>query len=118
MCLGTGGSSPLMRIANFLTFPKISRNFETVMMNPPFGTRKAGIDWTFLETAFKAADVVYSLHKSSTREYLLAKAGRDCGFEGEVVAEMKFDLPRSYKFHKKESLDIAVDLLRFERREG
>ena len=87
-------------------------------MNPPFGTRNAGIDWVFLETAFNHADVVYSLHKSSTRKYLLDRASKDFDLDSQVIAEMKFDIPKSYKFHKKESLDIAVDLLRFERKNG
>jgi predicted RNA methylase len=42
---------------------------DTVLMNPPFGTKKsAGIDMIFLERATRVAGkVVYSLHKSSTR---------------------------------------------------
>jgi predicted RNA methylase len=31
----------------------------------------------------------------------------------EVVAELRYDLPRSYKFHKKDSVDIEVDFLHF-----
>ena len=30
----------------------------------------------------------------------------------EVVAEMKFDIPAMYKFHKEKSVDVRVDLLR------
>lgn len=92
----------------------INSKFDTVVMNPPFGTRSAGADWTFLETGLKNANVVYSLHKSSTRSYLLEKAKRDFKCSAEVVAELKFDIPKAYKFHKKESLDVMVDLLRFE----
>ena len=83
-------------------------------MNPPFGTRKEGMDWLFLETALRNSDVVYSLHKTSTRRYLLEKAAREFNCKSEVIAEMKFDIPKSYKFHKKDSVDVAVDLLRFE----
>ena len=31
----------------------------------------------------------------------------------EVLAELRFDLPASYKFHKKSSVDIQVDFVRF-----
>lgn len=43
--------------------------FDTVIMNPPFGTKKnAGIDMKFLEVGIKLAKTaVYSLHKTSTR---------------------------------------------------
>lgn len=43
--------------------------FDTVIMNPPFGTKSnAGIDMKFLKRALKLSNnVVYSLHKTSTR---------------------------------------------------
>ena len=31
----------------------------------------------------------------------------------EVVAELRFDLPSTYKFHKQKSVDIEVDFIRF-----
>ena len=37
----------------------------------------------------------------------------DWGFpESEVVAEMRFDIPNSYKFHKCKTKDVEVDLIR------
>lgn len=45
------------------------RAFDTVVMNPPFGTKhNAGMDMKFLAAGLKLArTAVYSLHKSSTR---------------------------------------------------
>ena len=41
---------------------------DTVVMNPPFGTRKKGADMGFLRAALGVAKrAVYSLHKTSTR---------------------------------------------------
>ena len=55
-----------------MTFQIISPpDFDTVVMNPPFGTRNAGIDTLFVETAMQNANVVYSLHKTSTREVII-----------------------------------------------
>lgn len=31
----------------------------------------------------------------------------------DVIAQLRFDLPKTYKFHKKNSVDVAVDLYRF-----
>lgn len=31
----------------------------------------------------------------------------------EVMAELRFDLPATYRFHKQKSVDIEVDLIRF-----
>lgn len=37
----------------------------------------------------------------------------DWGFpDSEVVAEMKFDIPKSYNFHKAKTKDVEVDLIR------
>ncbi|KAL0104829.1 hypothetical protein PUN28_016461 [Cardiocondyla obscurior] len=94
---------------------KFEKYFDTVIMNPPFGTKNnAGIDIKFLETAIKlSTNAVYSLHKSSTRDYVLSKA-MQLGARGTVIAELRYDLPRAYKFHKKASVDIQVDFIRFE----
>ncbi|KAH0561396.1 rRNA N6-adenosine-methyltransferase METTL5 [Cotesia glomerata] len=93
---------------------KFEKAFDTVIMNPPFGTKNnAGIDMEFLEIATKLSrNAVYSLHKTSTRNFILKKA-KQFNCEATVVAELRYDLPQAYKFHKKESVDIQVDFIRF-----
>lgn len=94
--------------------PLASNCVDTVMTNPPFGTKpgNAGIDVTFLRTAIRLARLsVYSFHKSSTRDYLL-KTVESWGHQVEVVAQMKFDIPKMYKFHSKDIVDVDVDLIR------
>eukprot|EP01018_Ginkgo_biloba_P002315 Gb_29661 [translate_table: standard] len=88
---------------------------DTVIMNPPFGTRKKGADMDFLSVALKVSTgVVYSLHKTSTREHVKRSAIRDLNANtAEVLCELRFDLPALYKFHKKREVDVAVDLWRF-----
>ncbi|XP_050670335.1 rRNA N6-adenosine-methyltransferase METTL5 isoform X1 [Leptidea sinapis] len=96
--------------------------FDTVVMNPPFGTKNnAGMDMKFLKMGLNlSSDCVYSLHKSSTR-YIsvlllhrshIEKKVREWGVKGEVIAELRYNLESSYKFHKHKSKDIAVDLWR------
>mmetsp|Transcript_42330 Transcript_42330/g.102291 ORF Transcript_42330/g.102291 Transcript_42330/m.102291 type:complete len:215 (+) Transcript_42330:1528-2172(+) len=86
---------------------------DTVISNPPFGTKmNEGIDAQFLRSATRLArKAVYSFHKTSTRPFL-SKLVAEWGFKLEVVAEMKFDIPQSYKFHKQATKDVEVDLLR------
>ena len=86
---------------------------DTVLTNPPFGTKQnAGIDVTFLRAACRLATrAVYSFHKTSTRPYLI-KTIKNWGYEVEVCAEMKFDVPKSYSFHKQNNVDVEVDLIR------
>ncbi|XP_060836967.1 rRNA N6-adenosine-methyltransferase METTL5 [Rhopalosiphum padi] len=97
---------------------KIDKNmqlkaFDTVIMNPPFGTREKGADLVFLKMALSlATKAVYSLHKTSTRKRVIAMA-KQLGVHSKVIAELRFDLPASYKFHKQNSVDVEVDLIRF-----
>ncbi len=88
---------------------------HTVITNPPFGTRTAGADVAFLEAAAALQpQVIYSLHKTSTRAFLLGRA-EEMGYHAEAVAEMAFPLPKAYAFHRKSEGSVAVDLLRLTR---
>lgn len=88
--------------------------FDTVVMNPPFGTKhNKGLDLVFLQTGIKLArGAVYSLHKTATRDHVVKRA-REWGAQPQVVAELRYDLPATYKHHKKTSVDIEVDFIRF-----
>lgn len=87
--------------------------FDTVIMNPPFGTRDKGADLMFIKTALNmASNAVYSLHKTSTRKYIL-RIAKKFGVYCKVIGEVRFNLEQSYKFHKQDSVDIQVDLVRF-----
>ena len=57
-------------------------------------------------------------------QYLCAALTQSCAIRGhrgdvetfEVLAELKFDVPKIYKFHKDKSRDIMVDLIRLVKR--
>lgn len=87
--------------------------FDSVLMNPPFGTKNnAGIDIKFLRMGLDlSCDSVYSLHKSTTRSHIQKKV-KEWEVKGSVIAELRYNLPATYKFHKQQSRDIAVDLWR------
>lgn len=91
------------------------RKFDTVLMNPPFGTKQnKGTDLLFLERALEICqNVVYSLHKTATRSHILKKC-QDWGVTGKAVAQVRYNLESTYKFHKNKSVDIDVDLWRIE----
>ena len=95
--------------------PQMAKKFDTVILNPPFGTKhNKGLDMTFVKYGLcLAKNTVYSLHKTSTRAHVLKKAKEDWGVDAKVIAELKYDLPASYKHHKKTSVDIEVDFVRF-----
>lgn len=93
---------------------KFHKFFDTVVLNPPFGTKhNHGSDMEFLKVALDISKTaVYSLHKTATRSHIVKKAA-DWGVKMKVLAQLRYDLPSTYKFHKKKSIDIEVDFIRF-----
>ncbi|XP_022200475.2 rRNA N6-adenosine-methyltransferase METTL5 [Nilaparvata lugens] len=88
--------------------------FDTVVTNPPFGTRQKGADVRFVTAGLQlASTALYSLHKTSTRAHIVSLARNMPGVSVKVVAELRYNLPATYKFHKNDSVDIRVDLVRF-----
>ncbi|XP_037464504.1 rRNA N6-adenosine-methyltransferase METTL5-like isoform X2 [Triticum dicoccoides] len=66
---------------------------DTVVMNPPFGTKRKGADMEFLSMGLKvASQAVYSLHKTSTREYIKKAALRN---GNAVSAEVLCEVPQA-----------------------
>ncbi|KAM7537215.1 hypothetical protein Aperf_G00000072870 [Anoplocephala perfoliata] len=93
--------------------PPKTKVFDTTIINPPFGTTEEnkGIDVKFLKVALSmSGEHVYSLHKTTTRKHIV-KTVQDLGAKCEVVAELRFDIPKMYKKHRQASKDIAVDFV-------
>lgn len=103
--------------AKYMDLTMNGTSFDTAIMNPPFGTKgNEGIDVLFLTKAFQLnIPNIYSLHKRSTRKLIL-KQGKAYSYQAEVVAELKFNIDRSFNFHKKATSDIEVDLFKFSSR--
>lgn len=86
---------------------------DSGIMNPPFGTKRAGVDVVFLARAVKAArEAVYSMHKTSTRDYLARKTASWGASPSKVIAQVRFDIANTLDFHKRESVDVHVDVWR------
>lgn len=102
--------------ADARALPLAEKCFDTCIMNPPFGTRTKGIDIDFVKAAIRhSTRAVFSMHKSSTRAHILGCAHAIGAVGGaRVVAQLKFDIPKLYEFQTCDSLDVAVDLIRFD----
>jgi predicted RNA methylase len=93
---------------------KVSGRFDTVIMNPPYGTRTSHADTRFLEKAVQLAPVVYSIHKSSTRDFLLQFMTK-LGAQVDQVRSMRMAIPHLFEFHEKKRATVEVDLYRIRR---
>ena len=96
--------------ADALSISKFFRaSFDTIITNPPFGTKNnKGIDSSFVASGLEVSNNVFSLHKSSTREYFLKKKG------GKLLAQISFKIPHQFRFHKSPESYIDVDLIHFQ----
>jgi putative methylase len=84
---------------------------DTVVMNPPFGTRRAHNDVRFLQTAIRISKVTYSIHKTSTREYL-ERWLRKHGSRPNVILTSDLAIPHQFPFHRKLRGHVEVDIFR------
>ena len=89
----------------------VQGKFDTVVMNPPYGTRKEHADIEFLEQSFRYAETVYSIHKSSTRAFLRGFIDRH-GRNVDAIRKVEMLLPHLFDFHQKKRKSISVDLYR------
>ena len=90
---------------------RVKDRFDTVIMNPPYGTRVSHADRRFLEKGFDLAPIVYSIHKASTRKFLFEFVKRSSR-EVLEVREMTLQIPRLFSFHRKKWRDVNVDIYR------
>jgi putative methylase len=84
---------------------------ETVVMNPPFGTKRPHADIRFLQAALKIGKVVYSIHKAATREHL-ERWFREQGSESELIMTAEMEIPHQFSFHKKSRGFVEIDVFR------
>jgi len=93
----------------------IRGEFDTVVMNPPFGTKQRHLDKVFLRKAIQIGRVVYSIHKSATRDHIVRYLKR-CGCKVDAVHEYTLDVPKMFEHHRKRKYPVKVDLYRVETR--
>lgn len=90
---------------------KVDGKFDTVIMNPPYGTRTVHADIRFLDQALRLAPVTYSIHKSSTRNFL-AKYLLRSNHRIDEARSMGMEIPHLFKFHNRKWKTVEVDLCR------
>ena len=90
-----------------------SEKVNTVVQNPPFGTKKKHADRDFLLKAFEIAKVIYSFHKT-TSERFIQEISKDNGFSITNYYKFNFPIKASHLFHKRKLHRIGVGCWRME----
>lgn len=99
--------------AEFITagISDFSEKVDTVIQNPPFGTKKEHADLEFLQKAVEIGKTVYSIHKSSTMDFIrriIEKKGERISDEISLNMQLKSTMP----WHKKRIQAIEASCLR------
>lgn len=92
-----------------------SKKINTIIMNPPFGTKQKHADKAFLEQAFKCAPVIYTIHKTSTENFI-NKITDDNNYQITHQWKYTLQLKASYKFHKKPAKNVQITIFRLEKK--
>ena len=92
---------------------EITEKADTAVMNPPFGCQNRRADRSFLDTAMRTCDSVYSVHMNETSDFLeeyVNSAGKEICFR----KSYKFNIPHTFTFHRREnhSVDIIMIMIR------
>ena len=92
---------------------EIRINFDTVLMNSPFGVKSTVKDQEFLRAALSVSKVSYSLHlfQEKNVEFLRKFVLKNNKIIDEMI-KAEFEIPKIYRFHKKRYHVIEVAILR------
>ncbi|MFA4886994.1 MAG: METTL5 family protein [Candidatus Nanoarchaeia archaeon] len=96
---------------------KFNVKVDTVLMNPPFGVQQRKADKPFLEKAMYCANVIYSLHKIESKNFI-AQLAKEHNYTVERIIPTSFDIKKTYSFHKKKKhrVEIGIWILRLSRK--
>ena len=88
---------------------KVTGEYDTVLMNPPFGSQKKHADRPFIEKAVDIAGSVYSIHMECTLPFL-SEFVQQHGRQVASYKKYKYDIPHTFTFHSKmrKSVDIVA----------
>lgn len=88
-----------------------NKKVDTVIMNPPFGTREKHADKKFLIKAFEIADIVYSIHLGTSEDFLK----KFCQENDKKITHswnFKLQLKQTQKHHKRKIHRTKVVVVR------
>ena len=84
-----------------LAIENIEEKFETVLMNPPFGSQRPGADRSFLKKSLEIARNIWTIHLAETRDFIESFVKQN---SGNIISAYEFDfkIKRTMDFHSKD----------------
>src|SRR3989344_8958644 len=96
-----------------LDLKDFEKRVDVVIQNPPFGVKKEHADKEFLEKAMEKSNVIYSIHKIESLNFI-EKLAKDNDFSQKLIWEFDFPLKKIKSYHKKKVYNVEVGLWRLE----
>lgn len=92
---------------------KFKKEVDTVIQNPPFGTKQQHADRAFIDMALKNSQTVYSLHKTTTLDFVKSYIAN----KGIITHtfNLKLQLKATMPFHKAKIKRIDVTCVRIKK---
>jgi len=91
--------------------------FDTVLMNPPFGSQRRHADRPFLDAALASGRVVYTFLNAKSEAFVRRRLESASGRITDRLV-YAFPIPHTFAFHREELRRIDVVLYRFEVAKG
>jgi len=91
----------------------VHETFDTVLMNPPFGSQRRHADRPFLDAALASGRVVYTFLNAKAEAYVRHRIESAAGKITDRLA-YAFPIPHTFAFHREELRRIEVVLYRLE----
>ena len=84
-----------------LAIENISKKYDTVLMNPPFGSQRPGADRAFLKKSLEIGTKIWTIHMAETKDFVKEFVEKN---NGEILSAYEFDFPikNSMPFHTKD----------------
>ena len=84
-----------------LAIENIDEQYDTVIMNPPFGSQRPGADRAFLKKSLEIGTNIWSIHMAETKNFVEEFVEKN---KGRIISAYEFDFPitKSMPFHTKD----------------
>ena len=86
---------------------------DTVVMNPPFGAQRRHADRPFIDRALECGCVVWGIFNRGSAEFVRSYASDRAAIE-EMIS-CRFPLRHTFPHHRRERVEIMVEILRIVR---